>query len=224
MRLKGRSCCEITAWAATGRVQIEIGGLLRLTASPAQAVELARQLIKAVDDAKAAAGNHNQRRGRPQMSPPAPRELASLDFHGLIYPITGGAVAIEYPVATYLLAVLDVFIKMVTKQRGEPPKPPLEAVRNALADATRELAAYADESTEAIEGMADLAWNPDKFIDTTDAARMLGTTNANVRDLLRRGRLTGMDRNGRRLVDAVSLEDYRVDRDKRGVGKARKGA
>jgi hypothetical protein len=49
MRMKGRSHCATSAWAATGRVQIQLGEI-RYTATHAQAVDLARQSVAAVDE------------------------------------------------------------------------------------------------------------------------------------------------------------------------------
>ncbi len=53
MKLKGVTNIGSAAWAGGGRVQIQLGGI-RFTATPDEAVELARKLIGAVDELRAA--------------------------------------------------------------------------------------------------------------------------------------------------------------------------
>jgi hypothetical protein len=53
VQLKGKARLDAAAWASFERVQLEIGEL-RFTASAAEADELARQLVAAVDELNAA--------------------------------------------------------------------------------------------------------------------------------------------------------------------------
>lgn len=52
----------------------------------------------------------------------------------------------------------------------------------------------------------------DQLIDTTTAATHLGCSKSNIRDLVRRGRLEGIRHNGRWLIHAESLRDYKRSR------------
>jgi hypothetical protein len=52
VRLKGSHRCEAMAWAANGRVQIQLG-MIRFTATVDEAASFARQLIDAVEKLRA---------------------------------------------------------------------------------------------------------------------------------------------------------------------------
>jgi hypothetical protein len=74
-----------------------------------------------------------------------------------------------------------------------------------------------DASTQVVEAlrMSQLEADTDEVISTKKAAAILETTEANVRDLCKRGRLDAMQVGRRWWIAPQSVENYRLERERR---------
>lgn len=124
--------------------------------------------------------------------------------------ITGlrGVVLLDAADAAYLCSALDQF-SHVLSQHGMRPTEPFKAARARLAKAV----AHVSVSPRNSDADARVVGNeqvpvdagPYDLVDTDEAARILGCSTGNVRDLARRGKLAGHRASGRWLYPAAAV-------------------
>lgn len=106
--------------------------------------------------------------------------------------------------AAYLAGALTGYCEIL-REDGKQPRPRLEALRTKLTSVITDVSASNVKSCGAHgeDPGHDAGY---ATVTTAEAARILGTTPGNVRDLARRGRLRAQRPRGRWLYDTAAVE------------------
>lgn len=123
--------------------------------------------------------------------------------------ITGmrGVILVDGDDAQYLLKLVDFVIGHAGQGAG--PNETLKAARTKLAKAVASASVSSQNACVDVRLLGDQQDSPHTrpydLVDTGEAASILGCTQANIRDLRRRGRLPGHNAGGRWLYPAASV-------------------
>lgn len=114
--------------------------------------------------------------------------------------------------AAYLAGALDHLCKVI-RDNGQQPRPRLESLHTKLRK-TSVVTGVSASTVSACCASAEDSGDDAEYgtVTTAEAARIIGRTPGNVRDLARRSRIRAQHPRGRWMFDAADVERYAEDR------------